>query len=168
MIPPLADDRLGLTILERRDVPALAALYRATPGFFAACGVMLDAQFDAAVAAQWQRCHDRAPAHQLLAVRRIDTTPLIGVVELRHGTPSADAVLLWLLIAQAEQRRGHGQAVLALLETWLVRQAAIERLCALGSSNPEGRTFLELQGFHRTNDRAPLPAGVGEADIWSW
>jgi len=168
VIPPLADARLTITVLERHDVRALPALYRATPGFFAAYGVPLDERLDAAVAAQWQRCHDAMATHQLLALRRADAAALIGVIEVRHASPAAGAVLLWMLITQSQQRRGYGQAALALLETWLIRQAAIDRLCALGGDNPEGHTFLELQGFHRTNDRAPLPVGSGEADIWSW
>jgi hypothetical protein len=57
---------------------------------------------------------------------------------------------------------------MALLESWLITGEGLETLCAIAAENEEGVSFLELQGFRRTDGPAPSPVGGGRTFWMCW
>jgi GNAT superfamily N-acetyltransferase len=160
----LADDRIELRPLPQTDLPELLRIYHATPAFFAAIGGAAERLTLQDVLAQWRAA--QASGRALLGVYLSAAGRLIGVADVQVGAPREEAAALWLLIEASAQRRGYGQACMALIEAWLIPDAGVRTLCAAAGSNADGLSFLELQGFQITDEPAPPPVGEGQA-IWA-
>jgi RimJ/RimL family protein N-acetyltransferase len=158
----LTGDYLELRPLPERDLPALLKVYQGTPLYFEALGRSTASLALADVRAQWEAART-TPGRTLFGAYHTVTGLLIGAAEVTIGTPEPGAAAVWLLIWGGFQRQGYGQECLALLVGWLAEShPGVESLWAIAAANPEGRAFLELQGFAATDARAPSPVGGGE------
>ncbi|NWG21743.1 MAG: GNAT family N-acetyltransferase [Chloroflexi bacterium] len=164
--PTLTGDYLELRVLPETDLPQLLKVYQGTPLYFDGLGDRADRLTLADVRAQWQAAHD-APDRVLLGVYHPVTGLLIGAADVQVGIPRPEAATVWLLIWGGFQRQGYGQECMALLESWLI-PGMVTTLCAIATNNDEGISFLELQGFRRTDQPADPPIGRGSAFWMCW
>lgn len=163
----LTGDYLELRPLPESDLPQLLKVYQGTPLYFDGLGYDVSRLTLGDVRAQWQAAH-ASPGRHLFGVYHIVTGLLIGAADVQTGAPRPGAAALWLLIWGGFQRQGYGQECLALLEEWLIPGQGVTTLCAIAASNQEGISFLELQGFQRTDEPAPSPIGSGDAFWMCW
>jgi GNAT superfamily N-acetyltransferase len=163
----LQGEYLELRPLPENDIPSLLKVYEGTPLYFDALGGGIAALSLADVRAQWQAAQE-APDRHLLGVYHIVTGLLIGAADVQIGAPQPTSAAVWLLIWGGFQRQGYGQDCMAMLEEWLIGGGHAETLCAIAAENDEGLSFLELQGFQRTDMPAQSPIGRGRAFWMCW
>lgn len=163
----LTGEYLELRPLPEADLPNLLKVYQGTPLYFDALGQSAAALTLVDVRTQWQRAQS-TPDRHLLGVYHIVTGLLIGAIDVWIGHPQPGAAALWLLIWGGFQRQGYGQDCMAMLEGWLIPGEGVETLCAIAAENEEGVSFLELQGFRRTDQPADSPIGQGRAFWMCW
>lgn len=163
----LTGEYLELRPLPEVDIPRLHKVYQGTPLYFDALGVRADRLTEADVRVQWLAAQSD-PARHLFGVYHIVTGLLIGAADIRIGVPRAEAAGVWLLIWGGFQRQGYGQECMALLESWLISGQQVETLCAIAAENEEGLSFLDLQGFRRTDEPVDPPIGAGPSFWMCW
>lgn len=164
--PTLRGDYIELRPLPEDDLPRLLKVYQGTPLYFEGLGDRTDRLTLADVRAQWQRAQESSN-RVLFGVYHPVTGLLIGAVDVQIGVPRPESAAVWLLIWGGFQRQGYGQECMALIESWLIPDK-VSTLCAIAANNEEGISFLELQGFRRTNLPAEPPVGRGAAFWMCW
>lgn len=162
----LTGEYIELRPLPERDLPNLLKVYQGTPLYFDGLGDRADRLTLADVRDQWTRAQ-QSPDRMLFGVYHPVTGLLIGAVDVQIGAPRSDAAAVWILIWGGFQRQGYGQECMALIESWLI-PAKASTLCAIAANNEEGISFLELQGFRRTDLPADPPIGRGMAFWMCW
>lgn len=166
LAPTLTGEYIELRPLAKRDLPHLLKVYQGTPLYFDGLGDRADRLTLDDVRAQWQRAQE-SPDRVLFGVYHPVTGLLIGAADIQIGAPRSDTAAVWLLIWGGFQRQGYGQECLALIESWLIPKY-VTTLCAIATHNEEGISFLELQGFRRTDLPAEPPIGRGKAFWMCW
>lgn len=159
----LSTEYLELRPLPEADLPKLWKVYQGTPLYFDGLGMHVEQLSLADVRQQWERAQQ--PDHTLFGIYHQVTGLLIGAADVQLNLPRQGTGAIWLLIWGGFQRQGYGQECLAALEHWLLTEQAMTTLCAIASANEEGISFLELQGFQRSEEVAPTPVGRG-ASFW--
>ncbi len=166
LAPTLTGDYIELRLLPEHDLPRLLKVYQGTPLYFDGLGDRADRLTLDDVRAQWQRAQE-SPNRTLFGVYHPVTGLLIGAADVQIGAPRPDSAAVWLLIWGGFQRQGYGQECMALIESWLIPEK-VNTLCAIATHNEEGISFLELQGFRRTDLPAEPPIGRGDAFWMCW
>ncbi|MGQ9829254.1 MAG: GNAT family N-acetyltransferase [Roseiflexus sp.] len=166
LLPVLTGEYIELRPLPERDLPNLLKVYQGTPLYFDGLGDRVDRLMLADVRKQWARAQ-QSPDRVLFGVYHPVTDLLIGAVDVQIGAPRSDSAGIWILIWGGFQRQGYGQECMALIESWLIPPRA-STLCAIAAHNEEGISFLELQGFRRTDLPADPPIGCGTAFWMCW
>lgn len=164
--PTLTGEYLELRELPEKHLAQLWKVYQGTPLYFDGLGDRAERLTLDEVRAQWQAAQE-TPNRVLFGVYHPVTDLLIGAADVRIGAPNAETASIWLLIWGGFQRQGYGQECMALLEAWLL-PAHATTLCAIATENEEGISFLELQGFRRTDMPADPPIGRGKAFWMCW
>jgi RimJ/RimL family protein N-acetyltransferase len=159
----LRGDYLELRPLPESHLPALLKVYQGTPLYFDALGYDVQRLTLADVRAQWQAAQT-TPGRALLGVYHIVTDLLIGVIDIQSDLPRpGDTTILLLLIWGGFQRQGYGQECMALVDEWQATELGGTSLWAIGTSNEEGQSFLQLQGFAPTGEPVAPPITKGPA-----
>lgn len=160
----LITEYLELRPLPEADIPRLWKVYQGTPLYFDGLGMHVEQLNLEHVRQQWQTAQQQA-GRMLFGIYHTVTGLLIGAADVQLDTPRQGTGAIWLLIWGGFQRQGYGQECMAALEHWLLTDQGMTTLCAIASANEEGMSFLELQGFQRSNAPAPTPVGRG-ASFW--
>ena len=146
--------------LTAADVPAVQALYTATPGWF---GLIAGAPAPAELAAHeyGELCGQPGRTWLGLYIPGPAGAPTLnGLLDLRLAYPQTDWVTIGrLLVREDQQRRGYGTQAYQLLEPWLRQQGYIHVRLDVPGQAFGTQAFWRKLGFGFTGEQQRVVAG---------